>query len=393
MRKNSLLAGAAVLALILLGLFFLIAPARVEQRLNPVAHSAPYQASEQARALHQKLFVADLHADSLLWARDLAERGTRGHVDLPRLSEGNVALQVFSVVMKTPRGLNTESNAGDSDNITLLALAQRWPPATWGSLRARALYQAGRARQLAERTNNPLRLIKSTADLSSYLDSWRRRQGQEHELISGLLAIEGAHALDGDLANLDALFDAGFRMMSPTHFFDNEFAGSASGVEKGGLTAAGRELIARMETKGMIVDLAHSSPQTIRDVVAMARKPLVASHTGIKGTCDSRRNLSDDEVKLIARTGGVIGIGYWETATCGDDAKAVARALRYAADLVGVRHVGLGSDFDGAVRAPFDTTGLVQITDALLAEGFSGEEVSLIMGENVLRVLRETLPH
>jgi microsomal dipeptidase-like Zn-dependent dipeptidase len=88
----------------------------------------------------------------------------------------------------------------------------------------------------------------------------------------------------------------------------------------------------------------------------------------------------------------VVGIGYWETAVCGRDARAIGRAIRYTADLIGVEHVALGSDFDGAIPAPFDTTGLAQITEALLAAGFSEEQIRLIMGENVVRVLRQTLP-
>ena len=102
-------------------------------------------------------------------------------------------------------------------------------------------------------------------------------------MTAGLLAIEGAHALDGDPANVDVVADAGFRMMSPSHFFDNEFGGSAHGVAKAGLTAAGREMVRRMEARGMIVDLAHASAATIDDVLAMATRPVVASHTGVRG--------------------------------------------------------------------------------------------------------------
>jgi microsomal dipeptidase-like Zn-dependent dipeptidase len=147
-----------------------------------------------------------------------------------------------------------------------------------------------------------------------------------------------------------------------------------------------------MEAKKMTVDLAHASAKTIDDVLAIATRPVVVSHTGVKGTCDNQRNLSDEQLKGIARTGGVIGIGYWETAVCGKDAKAIAQAIRYTANLVGVEHVGLGSDFDGAIAAPFDTTGLVQITDALIAEGFSDDEIGKIMGRNALRVLIQNLP-
>src|SRR5205823_1747437 len=183
-------------------------------------------------------------------------------------------------------------------------------------------------------------------------------------------------ALDGDLANLDALFDAGFRMMSPTHFFDNEVGGSAHGLNKGGLTEMGREMIRRMEAKHMIVDLAHASPKVIDDVLAMATKPVVVSHSGVKGTCDNTRNLNDTQMARIAQTGGVIGIGYWETAVCGRDVRAIARAIRYAVNLVGIEHVGLGSDFDGAIGAIFDTTGLSTLTEALLADGFSEGEIA-----------------
>jgi microsomal dipeptidase-like Zn-dependent dipeptidase len=142
----------------------------------------------------------------------------------------------------------------------------------------------------------------------------------------------------------------------------------------------------------MLVDLAHASAQTIDDALAIATKPIIVSHTGARGTCDNARNLSDDQLRRIAATGGVVGIGYWDAAVCGTDARAIARAVRYVANLIGVEHVGLGSDFDGAVITPFDTTGLVEVTDALLAEGFGDEEVGKIMGGNVVRVLSENLP-
>jgi microsomal dipeptidase-like Zn-dependent dipeptidase len=284
--------------------------------------------------------------------------------------------------------MNIESNDGSTDNITLLAIAERWPLASWSSLKERALYQARKLHDVAARSGGRLVIIKSSADLSAYLE--RRRS--EPEITAGFLGVEGAHALDGDVNNVDVLFDAGFRMMAPTHFFDTEMGGSAHGAAKGGLTDKGREMIRRMEARRMIVDLAHASPQTIEDVLATATRPVVVSHTGVKGTCDNTRNLSDEQLKAIAGTGGVIGIGYWDTATCGQDARAIARAIRYAADLVGVRHVGLGSDYDGAITAPFDTTGLVQITEALIEQGFSRPDIEMIMGGNVIRLLNEGLP-
>jgi membrane dipeptidase len=378
----------AILILLALGLFFFVLPAEVEKRMNRTLNPPPYPASERAVELHNKLLVADLHADSLLWARDLLERGTRGHVDIPRLIEGNVALQAFTIVTKTPRNQNIENNTGDTDNITLLAIAERWPIKAWSSLTERALYQAHKLQDTAERSIGKFTLIRTSSELSAYLD----RRLKEPQITAGFLGIEGAHALDGNLDNIDRLYAAGVRMMAPTHFFDNDIGGSAHGVDKGGLTDKGREMIRRMEAKKMIVDLAHASPATIADVLAIATRPVVVSHTGVKGTCDNTRNLSDEQLKAIAATGGVIGIGFWDTAVCGTDAKAIAKAIRYTANLVGVDHVALGSDNDGAVTAPFDISGVVEITDALLQEGFTDEEIGKIMGRNTLRLLIENLP-
>ncbi len=186
--------------------------------------------------------------------------------------------------------------------------------------------------------------------------------------------------------------DAGFRMMSPSHFFDNAFGGSAHGIEKGGLTARGREMVERMEARRMLVDVAHASAATIDDVLAMATRPVVASHTGVCGTCDNARNLTDAHLRGIAATSGLIGIGFWPTACGGDDVAAIARSIRYAVDVAGVEHVGLGSDFDGAVPQPIDATGLVQLTDALLEAGLADDDVARVMGGNARRLLADVLP-
>jgi len=210
--------------------------------------------------------------------------------------------------------------------------------------------------------------------------------------VAGLLGLEGAHALEGDVANVDALYDAGFRMLAPTHFFDTEFGGSAHGVRKGGLTEKGRELVRRLEAKRMLLDLAHASHASIDDALAIATRPVVVSHTGVRGTCDNARNLSDAQLRAIAATGGVIGIGFWDTAVCGGDARAIARAIAYAVRVAGAGHVALGSDFDGAVTTPFDASGLALLTDALLREGLSEADVRAVMGENTLALLARTLP-
>ncbi len=384
-RRILILLSVTIVAFLII--FFGFAPSYIEKSLNPVINKPPYQVSEKARQLHEKLIVADLHADALLWNRNLNEDSPIGQVDVPKMLRGNVALQAFTVVTKTPRGLNIERNTDESDNIFWLALAQRQPLENLSSLTKRALYQAAKLKEYADKSNGKLILIISKSDLNNFLE---RRQTEK--VVGGWLGIEGAHALDGNLENIDVLYNAGFRMMSPTHFFDNDIGGSAHGVEKIGLTNKGIEMIRRMEVKGMLVDVSHASSATIDDVLKIATKPVVVSHTGVKGTCDNQRNLSDDQLRGIAKTGGVIGIGFWDTAVCGEDAKSIAKAIRYTANIVGVEHVALGSDFDGSVKVPFNVSGVALITEVLLNEQFTDEEITKIMGGNVVRILSENLP-
>lgn len=385
--KKFLISLAIVLILAAIVLFGIV-PSQVGRSRNKTLTPPPYKASNEAVELHKRLLIADLHADTLLWSRDILEKGSWGHVDLPRLQEGNVAVQGFTVVTKTPRDMNIENNTGDTDNIKLLAFVERWPLATWSNLTERALYQSRRLHQAAEKSKGKLVILKTKNDVMEFLE----RRKKEKDIVAGFLGIEGAHALGGDLNNFDRLYEAGYRMIGIAHFFDNEMGGSAHGVQKGRLTEAGKKLVEKMQEKSVLIDLAHASPQTIDDVLKLATRPVIVSHTGVKGTCDNTRNLTDDQLKRIALAGGVVGIGYWETATCGRDAAAIAKAIRYTVDLIGSDHVALGSDFDGAVDEPFDTTGLVLITDALLKQGFSEIEIKKIMGENVIRTLQFFLP-
>ncbi|WP_017940051.1 dipeptidase [Zestomonas thermotolerans] len=385
MRKIAI----ALLALVVLGLgVFFSLPGLLDQRMNSVANPAPYPAGASATTLHQQLFVADLHDDALLWPRDLLRRHDHGHSDLPRLLEGGVALQVFATVTKTPRDLNYERNDDASDNITPLAIAQRWPVATWTSLLERALYQAKRLQRAAADSNGRLVLVTSRRQLADFLAAWQR----DPQRLAAVLATEGLHPLEGRLENLDRLYDAGFRIAGLTHFFDNEVGGSAHGIEQAGLTRFGRRVVARLEKKGMLIDLAHASPRLIDDVLAIATRPVLVSHTGVQGTCPGPRNLSDRHLQAIAASGGLVGIGYWDAAVCDTSVAAIVRAIRYTAELIGVEHVALGSDFDGAIHAPFDTSGLAQLTEGLQQAGFDEREIAAIMGGNVRRLLLSQLP-
>jgi membrane dipeptidase len=377
----------AVLALLGAGAL-MAAPAVVEGRLNKVEAHAPYVIGARAKTLHARLNMADLHSDTLLWGRDVLSRSTRGHVDVPRLVEGRFALQVFSTVTKTPEGQNYDKNTGDTDMITTLVKVSLWPTRTWDSLLERALYQAERLNEAARRDPKAFVVVRTRGDLQSLMA--RRAKGES--VVGGLLATEGAHPLEGKIENLQRLYDAGFRMVGLHHFFDNELGGSLHGVSKGGLSPFGIEGVRAIERMGMIVDVAHSSEKVVEDVLAHATRPIVVSHTGVRGACKSARNLSDEHMRAIAAKGGLIGIGYWPGAVCDSTPKGVAKSLRYAADLVGVDRVALGSDYDGSTTVRFDASESAALVQAMVDAGFSDEEIGKITGGNVLALLAALLP-
>lgn len=384
MKRFAIGFGGVLLAALIA--FFVFAPGYVERDMNVVDGLPLPPVSEDARALHTTLTVVDLHGDTLLWKRNMLDAADRGHIDLPRLQAGNVALQVFSSVTKTPRDQNYDNNTGDTDNITLLAIGQLQPPRTWTSLLERTLYHGEKLKRAVDGSGGALVLVRSAADIVPV-----RAPDRPDRPVAALLSVEGLHNLQGDIDNLHVLYDAGVRMAGLVHFFDNGLAGSMHGVEKGGLTDMGREAVRRMEAMGMVIDIAHCSHQCVAEVLAMARRPVVSSHGGVQATCPGSRNLTDEEIRGLAATGGVIGVGYWPGAVCDTSPAAIVRAMAHIRDLVGMEHVALGSDFDGTVTTRFDTAGLVHVTQALMDAGFTEEEIRAVMGGNALRVLENGL--
>jgi membrane dipeptidase len=147
-----------------------------------------------------------------------------------------------------------------------------------------------------------------------------------------------------------------------------------------------------MEAAGVVMDVSHASSATVDDVLSLAASPVVASHTGVRAAVDGVRNLPDDQVRAIGATGGLVAIGFWPVACGGTDVAAIARSIMTAIELAGVEHVGLGSDFDGAVPTPFDASGMPLLTEALLAEGLADDEIGAVMGGNAIRILSASLP-
>ena len=367
--------------------FFAFAPGIIERGTNQIDGKPLPAVSERAKALHATLTIVDLHSDTLLWKRSILDHADRGHMDLPRLQDGNVALQILASTTKSPKGQNYDANSGDTDNITSLVIAQLQPVRTWNSLLERSLWHAEKLHRAVAASDGKLRAVATAADLDALLAA---RRGKP--LTTGaLLSIEGLHPLEAKLANLDKLYAAGFRMAGLTHFFDNDLAGSMHGLKKGGLTPIGRQVVAAMEAKGMIVDIAHCSNACVADILKIARRPVVSSHGGVQATCKVNRNLSDAQIRGVAATGGLIGIGYWDAAICDTSPASIAKAMKHVRDLVGIEYVALGSDYDGATTVRFDTSKLAQVTQALIDAGFSDDEIRAAMGGNAVRVLRAGL--
>lgn len=381
-----------ILTLIIISLLFiyylvtLFVPGIIDKDHNEVRQNAPYHVSENARKIYNSLdFISDMHCDALLWKRNLLKDNDFGQVDIPKMLKANIGLQAFTIVTKSPKGQNFDQNSGDSDNISSLYFVQGRP---MNSLTKRAISQCKSLYQFAEESDGNFRVITTSAGFKKYLIE----KTNNKNITAGFLGVEGAHALDGKIENVQVLFDHGVRMMAPTHFFDNKLGGSAHGLSGLGLTDFGKDVIRKMVELNMIIDIAHCSPELIDDIFSMNIGPVVSSHTGVKGTCDNVRNLSDKHIKSIANSGGLICIAMFEKAVCGVDAEATAKAIKYTADLVGVDHVALGSDFDGSVTTPFDITGLPLILDKLIQMNFTEEEIQKIMGDNVKNFMLKNLP-
>jgi microsomal dipeptidase-like Zn-dependent dipeptidase len=269
-----------------------------------------------------------------------------------------------------------------------LVIAQLWPPRTWTSFLKRALHQAGKLKRLAEANPDQIRFVRSSADLQEVLGA--RREGGE--LVGAIFGTEGGHALEGELANLELLYEAGLRVLGLHHFIDNDLGGSLHGMSGAGLTKFGVDVVEAANEMNIVIDVAHASARVVRDVLSVSRHPVILSHTGLKGICDMPRNLEDDLLRDIASHGGLIGIGYWDAAVCDVTPAGVVRSIRYAIDLLGVDHVALGSDYDGSTEMAFDSSELPVLTQTMVDQGFTEEEIRKVMGENAVRFFLENLP-
>jgi membrane dipeptidase len=373
------------------------------------AQSAPV--SDKAKKLHFSSIVIDTHDDTtqrLLDPHfDITVPHTDGNIDLPRMRDGGLTAIFFSIWI----------------NGKILG-----PDAV-----KQALDQIDAVRETVRKRPNDLILATTADDV---------REAKKQHKIAALMGVEGGHMMGNDLAVLRTFAALGVRYMTLTHMQNNEWADSSTATpEHNGLTDFGKDVVREMNRLGMIVDISHVSDKTFQDVLAVSKAPVIASHSSCRALCDAPRNMTDDMIRDLAKHGGVIQINYhvgflsqqfrdFEKAhpemekeineeikkRCGTDDicsgvagdqvvrdfmkegklpkvdwTLIVDHIDHAVKIAGADHVGLGSDFDGAVMplGMEDATHLPQITDALLKKGYSESDIRKILGENTLRVLSE----
>jgi len=320
--------------------------------------------------------LADGHADSLMWNRDLTARLRKGQLDFPRLAEAGVRIQCFTVVT---RGYPVV------DGMRAFGALRGWPAAARRGPWARALFQLDRMHALCDRVEGAVRIAGTSAELEDNLAYGR---------ISAVLGVEGAQALEGRPERVSELRARGVRFMSLTHLSNNELGGSSSPLMGDRpLTPLGREVVDAMAAARLSVDVAHASHRTFRDLAAQRAARLFCSHTGVTGASRSWRNLEDAELRGLAERGGVVGILFATIYLGGREIDDVVRHLEHALDVCGEDAVALGSDFDGIVPLPRglrDVTDVWKVVDAL-ARRQPAAVVEKVAWANWRRFFRETL--
>lgn len=320
-------------------------------------------------SIHSGSIVVDAHCDTLLEVvagkRNLVDRSPDGHVDLPRLLEAGVTAQFFAIFVE-----------------------DEW---LW-----RATVQAMRMIDAFHRACEASqgRLVCATR-------AWDVERAKAEGVLAGILSLEGSEPLDGDLGVLRLFYQLGIRAVGLTWNRRNQAGdGIAERRTGGGLTEFGVRLVQEMNRLGMLIDVAHLAPRGVADVLEISQTPVIASHANAHALCPHPRNLTDEQLCAIAARGGVVGVTFYRGFIAPDaQAATVERLVEHIDHLVsvmGIDHVGLGSDFDGFLGEPApegleDVTRLPDLTARLLERGYRVESVQKILGGNFLRILREVV--
>jgi len=379
-----------------------------------VRDAAMAKVSQQDLEFHKSLFIADMHCDSLLWDRDLLIHNNRGHLDIPRMVEGNLSFQVLAMPTEVPLKLG---DTWTGNTVAFLTFLQTGEKQTNFGRALNAADQLDEIIAMSANSKNPVRLIKTRDDLLRFRRDYDASP-PDGRPIGTFLGLEGGNGLNdghqgGDFTSADVrkqleiLAGRGYRTISPAHFHGNAGVGSAQNPtdHDGGLSKIGLDTLIEMEKLGMVIDITHSARPAIEDIMAAWRdgiltKPIVSSHTGVRPYMPLVRALPDRYLTDVAMTGGVIGISYFKTKNKSMSMEEIALTFRYVVDVLnkagykGIDHVAFGSDWDGVVKVPIDASQVVLLTSELRKEkyGFSDSEIRKFAGENLYNVLLKTLP-
>lgn len=318
----------------------------------------------KALELHHSAIVVDAHVDTILAVaageRRLNERSAKGHVDLPRLKEGGVNVQIFAHFIEP----QYKPDRALPRCIELLDVFFREAGANTGSMT----------------------VAKSYEDIVAAIEAGK---------LAAIISIEGGEALGGRLEVLRMFHRLGVRSLCLTWNERNDIAdGVGEWRSAGGLTNFGRQVVQEMNRLGMLIDVSHLAEPGFWDVLAETTSPVIASHSNARAICDHVRNLTDDQIRALAQNGGVMGLNFCPDFI--DDRHAtidrIIAHIEHIIDLVGDDHIGLGSDFDGIADTPEgleDVARLPALTETLLSRGYSETTIKKLLGGNFMRVFRE----
>lgn len=329
--------------------------------------------------LHRQALVVDTHCDTLkcllpqftrprdsMWADrskiGFGKHSKFGHIDLPRLREGGVDLQIFAI-------------SSERDSTPAF-------PLRTGMEMIEAFYTE------CEKYPKLIQPVTSHAEII---------QTNEEGRIAAMLSIEGADIIEGRLSMLRVYHRLGVRMVGLVHSLRNLLAdGVADNRTNGGLSRLGVDVVEELNKLGIIVDVSHLSDAGFWDVLEISKDPIVASHSNSRAVCDHSRNLSDDMIKALAERGGVMGMNFAPDFVhkTKPSVETLVDHIDHIVDLVGPEHVGLGSDFDGIPRTPAgleDASKMPAITEELVKREYSEDYIRLILGGNHLRLIERVV--
>ena len=328
---------------------------------------AEAQSFREAVQLHQRILTLDSHCDTPMKSEmgtNFRHRDPQLLVDLHKMTEGH--LDATIMVAYIPQGVRNEE--------------------AYESVRQLTERRLNYIKWLAETNRKYIGLALTPNDLY-----WQKRRGRK----ALMMGIENGYAIGRDLSLIEYFRQRGVVYMTLCHNGDNDICDSARGNgEHGGLSRFGREVIQEMNRVGMMVDLSHAAESSFWQALEVSETPIVCSHSSCRALCDHPRNLTDEQMRALAERGGVMQVTLYNGFLRTDGQATVADAVRHinhAVEVMGIEHVGIGSDFDGDGGVPgvASASELINLTRLLRKEGYTADQLRLLWGENFLRVMRE----